>query len=34
MSLKDFGMNYLGKLKTRKSTEISSSKLGVGFECL
>ncbi len=27
-------LNYLGKLKNRKSTEISSSRLGVGFECL
>ena len=34
MSLKDFGLNYIGKLKTSKSTEISSSKLGIGFECL
>ncbi len=34
MSLKDFGLNYLGKMKNRKSTEIGSSKLGVGFECL
>ena len=34
MSLKNFGLEYLGKLKTRKSTEISSSRLGVGFECL
>jgi polysaccharide biosynthesis protein PslG len=34
MSLKDFGLKYLGKLKNRKSTEIGSSKLGVGFECL
>ena len=34
MLLKDFGFEYIGKLKTLKSTEISSSKLGVGFECL
>lgn len=27
-------LNYIGKLKLRKSTEIASSKLGVGFECL
>jgi polysaccharide biosynthesis protein PslG len=27
-------LHYLGKLKSRKSTEISSSRLGVGFECL
>jgi len=27
-------LKYLGKLKTRKSSEITNSKLGVGFECL
>lgn len=27
-------LSYLGKLKTRKSTEITSSRLGVGFETL
>lgn len=27
-------LQYLGKLKNRKSTEIASSRLGVGFECL
>ena len=27
-------LTYLGKLKTKKSTEISSSRLGVGFETL
>ncbi len=27
-------LTYLGKLKTRRSTEIASSPLGVGFECL
>ena len=34
MTLKNFGMKYLGQLKTSKSTEIISSKLGIGFECL
>ncbi len=28
------GLKYIGKLKNRKSTEIKSSRLGVGFECL
>lgn len=27
-------LKYIGKMKNRKSTEIKSSKLGVGFECL
>jgi hypothetical protein len=27
-------LSYLGKLKNRKSKDISSSRLGVGFECL
>ncbi|MFZ2656303.1 MAG: beta-galactosidase, partial [Victivallales bacterium] len=27
-------LSYIGKMKNRKSTEISSSRLGVGFECL
>lgn len=30
----DFGFPYLGKLKHKKSTEIASSRLGVGFETL
>ena len=34
MSLENYGMTYLGKLKTRRSTEIKSSPFGVGFECL
>jgi len=35
MKFKDYpNLTYLGKLKTRRSTEIASSRLGVGFECL
>ncbi len=35
MRFNDFSsLKYLGKLKPRISTEISSSRLGVGFECL
>jgi hypothetical protein len=34
MLLENFDFEYLGKLKNRKSTELGSSKLGVGFECL
>ncbi|MFA6291233.1 MAG: beta-galactosidase [Victivallales bacterium] len=35
MKYSDYGnLSYLGKLKNRKSTEISSSRLGAGFECL
>lgn len=35
MRFKDFaGLRYIGKLKTRCSTEIASSRIGVGFECL
>jgi hypothetical protein len=35
MTFTDFpNLQYLGQLKPRKSTEIASSRLGVGFECL
>ncbi len=35
MKFRDYpNLKYLGKLKTRKSTDIASSALGVGFECL
>lgn len=35
MKFKDYtNLTYLGKLKTRRSTEIEASALGVGFECL
>lgn len=34
MQLKDFGFKYLGKLKNRKTLDIESSRLGIGFECL
>jgi len=34
MLLHDFDMKYVGMLKTSKSTEIASSRLGIGFECL
>lgn len=35
MKFKDFPtIHYLGKLKPRKSTDITASRLGVGFECL
>lgn len=35
MHLRGFdGLTYIGKLKPKKSTEIASSRLGVGFECL
>ncbi len=34
MTLDDFGFKPLGKLANRKSTQIASSRLGVGFETL
>lgn len=35
MQFKEYkNLKYLGKLKNKKSTEITSSRLGVGFECL
>lgn len=34
MKPSDYGFPYLGKLKHKKSTEIASSRLGVGFETL
>ncbi|MEI6071934.1 MAG: hypothetical protein WCS31_09080 [Verrucomicrobiae bacterium] len=34
MDLKDFGFPLLGKLAAKKSTDIPSSRLGVGFETL
>ncbi len=34
MEVKDFGFKHLGKLKPKRSTDIPSSRLGVGFETL
>ncbi|MFA6292210.1 MAG: beta-galactosidase [Victivallales bacterium] len=34
MEIRDFGFKFIGKLGSRKSTEIVSSRLGVGFETL
>lgn len=32
--MEEFGLKHIGKLKPRKSTDIKSSRIGVGFECL
>jgi len=34
MEVSDFGYKYLGKIKPKRSTEIASSRIGVGFETL
>lgn len=34
MNVKDYGFKYLGRLNNKQSTQIASSRLGVGFETL